>query len=66
MRDSDEVHGGVFFEDAGGLAGFWIAFDVAAGGIGRGAGDAGDLEGARIHDRYVAVDATEKHRVGGG
>ena len=58
------VHGGIF-EDAGGIA-VRIADDGAAGRLGGGAGDAGELEGERVGEAHVAVEAVDEDGVVAG
>ena len=58
-HDALDQRGGGVAEDAGGIA-VVVAVDFAAGGIGGVAADAGELEGKRIGEGHVAVDALEE------
>ena len=58
-HDALDQSGGGVFEDAGGIA-VLVAVNFAAGRVGGIAIDAGQLEGKRIGERHVAVDAPEE------
>ena len=49
----DQLHGRIFFEDAGGVA-VGVAIDRAGGGVRCGGGDVGQFEGERVGDSVMA------------
>ncbi len=61
----DEVGGGGFAEDSGGIAG-GVAVDLGAGGVGGVGGDVGGGEGGGVGEGHVAVDPAEDAGVAGG
>jgi len=61
----DGLHGGVFFEDAGGVTA-GVAVDGAGGGVRCAGGDVGQLEGERVGDSVVAGGVDEPDGIVGG
>ena len=61
----DGLHGGVFFEDAGGIT-MGVAVDGAGAGVRCAGGDVGQLEGERVGDSVMAGGVDEPDGIVGG